>query len=115
MKAYQGQTKDEAGGRSGARPWLCVVARAEVVGGLDDEFARKLKDLAQTVRTEENGCLSYAATRVMGSRSHFAIHARFTGWIALHRHTLTPHMKRALPLLTALMTSPVSLEIFMEV
>jgi quinol monooxygenase YgiN len=115
MKAHSGGNHRRVGERPGVRPSLCVVIRAEVVGGLDEEFARRLKDLCETVRGSESGCLAYSATRVMGSRTHFAVHARFTGWIALHRHTLTPHMKEALPLLTALMASPVSLEIFMEV
>jgi quinol monooxygenase YgiN len=97
------------------RPALCVTVRAEATPGLDHEFERMLCELADQVRALEKGCASYAATRAMGSRTHFAVHARFTGWIALHRHAQTPHMKQALPLLTALMVSPMSLEIFMEV
>lgn len=93
---------------------LCVIVRGEAVEGLDEEVVRLLAELSDNVRRNESGCLSYVATRVIGSKTHFAIHARFTGWIAFHRHAQTPHMRKAMPLLTALMASPVTLEIFLE-
>ena len=59
--------------------------------------------------------MSYAATRVLGSQTHFAVHARFSGWKAFRGHAETAHMKAALPQLTALLGSAVALEIFLEI
>lgn len=94
---------------------VCMVMRAETHPGEDEEFAALLSDLAHRVRAEETGCRSYVVTRAMGSRSHFAVHARFLDWKSFKRHAETAHMDRALPRLTARLVAPWSMEIFMEV
>jgi quinol monooxygenase YgiN len=94
---------------------VCVVMRAETLAGADEQAEAMLADLAFRVLAEERGCLSYVVTRVMGSGSHFAVHARFASWQAFQRHAITAHMERALPSLTALLATPVALEIFLEV
>jgi quinol monooxygenase YgiN len=94
---------------------VCLVARAETLAGADEDFERRLSDFAAQVRANEAGCLSYVATRAMGTQAHFAVHARFSSWQAFRRHADTPHMNEALPGLTGLLVSAVSLEIFLEV
>ena len=94
---------------------VCAVVRAETRDGADSEFESLLNDFAQNVRTGEPGCSSYVVTRMMGSRTHFAAHARFASWAAFEQHAETAHMERVLPRLNALLATPVSLEIFLEV
>jgi quinol monooxygenase YgiN len=94
---------------------VCMVARAETLAGADEDFERLISDFAERVREDEPDCLSYVATRVMGTREHFAVHARFANWRAFNRHAETAHMDEALPSLTGLLASAVSLEIFIEV
>jgi hypothetical protein len=50
----------------------------------------------------------------MGSRQHFAVHARFTCWDAFNAHAETAHLERVLPRLTALLATPISMELFLE-
>jgi quinol monooxygenase YgiN len=94
---------------------VCAVVRAETKPGAEDEFEALLRDLAFHIDADEAGCAAYVVTREMGSLSRFAVHARFVDWRAFQRHGETPHFNRALPRLTALMATPVSLEIFLEV
>lgn len=94
---------------------VCVVWRAETKPGQDDVFESLLRDLACAVRGEEAGCTSYLVTRALGSRRHFAVHARFLDWTAFTGHADTPHFSRVAPRLSALMASPVGVEIFFEV
>jgi quinol monooxygenase YgiN len=94
---------------------VCVVMRAETNPGEDEEFEALMSDLAYSVRSDETGCRSYVVTRELGSRAHFAIHARFANWQSFERHADTPHMTRALPRLSARLAAPLSMEIFMEV
>jgi quinol monooxygenase YgiN len=94
---------------------VCAVMRIETQPGRDDEFAALMTDLAFQVRSEEPGCSSYVVTRAMGSREHFAIHAQFENWAAFEEHAETPHLDRLLPRLTALLASPVAMEIFLAV
>lgn len=94
---------------------VCVIVRAEAREGHDRAFEALLKDLAFDISVDEPACLAYVVTRAMGSPSHFAVHARFKQWRAFLEHSETPHFNRALPRLTALLASPVSLEIFFEV
>jgi quinol monooxygenase YgiN len=94
---------------------VCIVVKAEAKAGLDAEFARLLSDFAHAVRSDEPGCTAYSATRMLGSPTHFAVHARFEDRPALEAHAETPHMKAALPRLMALLASEVSLEIFLEI
>jgi quinol monooxygenase YgiN len=94
---------------------VCAILRAETRPGADAEFAILLNDLADNVRASEPGCDSYIATRVMGSRAHFAVHARFSDWDAFERHADTEHFSRLMPRLTALLAAPVSMELFLEV
>ncbi len=94
---------------------VCAVVRAETLPGRDEEFAALIGDLAQIVRNEEGGCESYVVTRAMGSRDHFAVHARFLDWEAFEGHAETPHLSRLMPRLTALLAAPVSMEIFLEI
>ena len=93
---------------------VCALMRAQAKPGRADQFEALLGDFAFQVRAEERGCVSYVITRLLGSESHFAVHARFAGWHSFQRHALTAHMKRALPRLTALLATPISLEIFLE-
>lgn len=94
---------------------VCAVVRAETRSGSGGEFAAILSDLAHKVRNEEDGCTSYFVTRAMGSPEHFAVHARFADWTAFKEHADTPHLKRAMPRINALLVSPLALEIYLEV
>jgi quinol monooxygenase YgiN len=93
---------------------VCVIVRAVARAGADEELASLLDDLALSVRADEPGCLSYVVTRMMGSTEHFAVHARFSSWGAFNAHAETPHLTRVLPRLTALLATPVSMELFLE-
>lgn len=86
--------------------------RAEALIGADEDVQDLLHDLARRVRAEEPGCHSYLVTRQMGSREHFAVHARFDSWDTFNAHAETAHLARALPRLTSLLATPVSMEIF---
>lgn len=94
---------------------VCAVVRAETRDGAATEFAALLSDLAYRVRAEEDGCTSYVVTRVMGSPKHFAVHARFADWQAFEGHAETPHLRRMLPRINALLASPIAMEIYLEV
>jgi quinol monooxygenase YgiN len=94
---------------------VCAVMRAETKPGLDEEFEALMRDLAFQVRSEEPGCAAYVVTRTLGSRNHFAIHARFEDMAAFNGHAQTSHLLAAMPRLTALLTAPVSMEIFFAV
>jgi quinol monooxygenase YgiN len=94
---------------------ICTVVRAQARAGSDVEFAALLSDLAYSVREDERGCTSYVVTRAMGSPEHFAVHARFANWRAFERHAATPHLKRIMPRIDALLASPLAVEIFLEV
>jgi quinol monooxygenase YgiN len=94
---------------------VCAIVRAETRPGADEEFEALLRDLAHRVCAEEKGCVSYVVTRPLGSREHFAVHARFSDWTAFKDHAETEHLKRVMPRMTALLASPVSMEIFFEV
>jgi quinol monooxygenase YgiN len=94
---------------------ICAVVRAETRAGAGHEFLSILSDLAHAVRNEENGCTAYSVTRAMGSPDHFAVHARFSDWTAFKDHADTPHLKRAMPRINALLASPLALEIYLEV
>lgn len=93
---------------------VCAVMRAQTKPGVADQFEALLSDFVFKVLSEERGCSSYVATRLLGSDNTFAVHARFNGWHSFQRHAITAHMKRALPRLSALLATPVSLEIFIE-
>ncbi len=74
-----------------------------------------MRDFAYQVRDGEVGCDSYVVTRMIGSRNHFAVHAQFTDIDALERHADTQHMAVAMPRLSALLATPLSMEIFFAV
>lgn len=93
---------------------VCVVIRAEARPGADEELAALLAALAERVRADEADCLSYAVTRMIGSSEHFAVHARFASWDAFNAHAETAHLARVLPGLTALLATPISMELFLE-
>lgn len=97
------------------RPAVCLIARAEAHKGDEAEVADLLSDLADDIRTDEPGCLSYTVTRALGSRTHFAVHAHFENMRAFQRHGLTRHMKRTMADLKARLATPVSLEVFLEI
>jgi quinol monooxygenase YgiN len=101
--------------RAPADSAVCVILRAETREGEDGAFEALLKDLAFDIEADEPACSAYVVTRAMGSPTHFAVHARFKDWQAFLDHSETPHFNRALPRLTPLLASPVSLEIFFEV
>jgi quinol monooxygenase YgiN len=94
---------------------VCAVFRAETKPGADEDFAALIGDLAWHVRNEEPACTSYVVTRAMGSPSHFAIHARFEDWDAFESHPDSAHMAKLMPRLSALLVSPLAMEIFLEV
>jgi quinol monooxygenase YgiN len=89
--------------------------RAQTRPRADGEFEALLRDLAFHVRADEGDCLSYVATRAMGTAEHFVVHARFAGWAGFRAHAETPHMARLLPRLNALLAAPLAMEIFLEV
>lgn len=102
-------------GAPSASPGVCAVLRAEIHPGYDDEAETLLRELALKVRDSEVGCDSYVVTRMIGSRNHFAVHAHFSTLEALERHADTLHMARAMPRLSALLATPISMEIFVAV
>lgn len=93
---------------------VCVVVRLESRDGQDRELAALIEAFALQVCDGEPECTSYVATRTIGSREHFAVHARFASWEAFNAHAETPHLARVLPGLTALLAAPISMEIFLE-
>jgi quinol monooxygenase YgiN len=103
-----------AAGRAPQTQGVCVVLRAQAHVGADEDVEWLLNDLALRVRADEPGCTSYVVTRMMGSREHFAVHARFTCWDTFNAHAETAHLERVLPRLTALLATPVSMELFLE-
>lgn len=94
---------------------ICAVVRAQAREGSGAEFAALLSDLAYSVREDEDGCVSYVVTRMMGSPDLFAVHARFADWQAFEDHAETPHLKRLMPRINALLAAPLAMEIFLEV
>jgi len=96
-------------------PGVCAILRAETRPGLDDVFESLLRDFANEVRGAEDGCGSYVVTRMIGTRTHFAVHAQFTNMEAFERHADTLHMQRAMPRINSLLATPISMEIFFAV
>ncbi|MGE0743504.1 MAG: putative quinol monooxygenase [Hyphomonadaceae bacterium] len=94
---------------------ICLIVRAEARAGADEDVEALLRDHAHRVLAEEPGCETYVVTRLIGSREHFAAHARFIDWPAFARHGETTHLQRIMPKLTALLATPISMEIFYEV
>jgi quinol monooxygenase YgiN len=94
---------------------VCMIVRGEAREGADEAVEQLLADFAHMVRAHEPGCRGYFIARAVGSRLHFAAHARFNGWIALRRHAASKHMQDLLPHLMAQLAAPVSLEVFLEV
>lgn len=94
---------------------IFAVVRVETRDGAGHECAALLSDLAHSVRSEEEGCTSYTVTRVMGSLQHFAVHARFQNWDAFKGHAETPHLKRVMPRINALLAAPIAMELYLEV
>lgn len=74
-----------------------------------------MRELASQVRDTEVGCDSYVVTRMIGSRTHFAVHAQFINMEAFERHADTRHLAAAMPRLNALLAAPISMEIFLNV
>jgi quinol monooxygenase YgiN len=93
---------------------VCVIVRAEARAGADKDLAALLGELAAHVRADEPDCTFYTVTRMMGSSEAFAVHARFASWEAFEAHAETAHLTRALPLMTALLATPISMELFLE-
>ncbi len=102
------------GKRARAPSGVCLIVRAEAHSGAGEELAALLSQLAEEVLDSEADCSSYVVTRMMGSSEHFAVHARFTSWEAFNAHAETEHLTRLLPQLTALLATPISMEIFLE-
>src|SRR5262249_22760437 len=94
---------------------VCALVRAETRPGVDEEFEALMRDFSHRVQAEEPGCAAYVVTRMIGSRTHFAVHAHFADMDAFKDHAETEHLKRAMPQLTALLAAPVSMEIFVAV
>jgi quinol monooxygenase YgiN len=94
---------------------VCALMRAQTRPGADQEVEALLRDLSLEVRAGEPGCAAYVVTRVLGSRSHFAIHAQFADMEAFEQHAETEHLKRAMPRLSALLAAPLSMELFFAV
>jgi quinol monooxygenase YgiN len=98
-----------------AQRGVCAILRAETRDGVDKEFEALMSDLAHRVNADEHGCESYVVTRAIGSRAHFAVHARFFDWRSFETHADTAHMQSAMPRLNALLAAPISMEIFVEI
>ena len=94
---------------------ICALMRAETRPGVDREVEALLRDLSHRVRAGEPGCEAYVVTRMLGSRSHFAIHAQFEDMAAFEQHAETEHLKQAMPRLSALLAAPLSMELFFAV
>jgi quinol monooxygenase YgiN len=94
---------------------VCALMRAQTHPGADEEVEALLRDLSRQVRAEEPGCAAYVVTRMLGSRSHFAIHAQFEDMAAFEQHAETEHLKQAMPRLSALLAAPLSMELFFAV
>lgn len=92
-----------------------MIARAVTRPGCDEQVAALLREIAERVDEHEPECWSYVVTRQIGSREHFAVHARFSSFAAFTAHAETPHLTDALPRLTPLLTTPISMEIFLEI
>lgn len=88
---------------------------AEAKQGADEACEALLADLAHRVRTDEAGCEAYVVTRALGETARFVIHARFTDWRAFEEHADTTHMSRIMPRLSALLASPLAMELFLEI
>jgi quinol monooxygenase YgiN len=110
-----GEQKPDQRKRSSPQGAVCAIVRVETLSGKSAEFASILSDLAHRVRNEEDGCTFYHVTRAMGSMDHFAVHARFADWTAFQGHADTPHLKRAMPRINALLASPIAMELYLEV
>lgn len=93
---------------------VSAVLRLEACAGADEELETLLRDLAAAVHADEPDCLSYAPSRQIGSRAHFAVHVRFASMEAFNAHAETAHMDRLLPRIMALLAAPVAMEIFLE-
>ena len=94
---------------------VCALMRAQTHPGVDEEVERLLRDLSRQVRAGEPGCAAYVVTRMLGSRTHFAIHAQFADMAAFEQHAETEHLKQAMPRLSALLAAPLSMELFFAV
>lgn len=94
---------------------VCAIARGEALTGNEGELEALLRDLAFAVQAEEAGCTSYLVTRALGSRAHFAVHAHFADMRAFQVHAETPHFKRAMPRIQALLAEPITMELFFAV
>ncbi len=94
---------------------VCAVLRFETNVGKDEDFEALMSDLAYRVSIDEDGCTSYVLTRMIGSRRHFAVHARFADLNAFNAHAETEHLTQLMPRLTALLAAPIAIEIFYEV
>lgn len=94
---------------------VCALVRAQARQGAGAEIAALLNDLAYAVREDDSGCTAYVVTRMMGSPDHFAVHARFADWAAFEDHAENEHLRRLMPRINALLASPFSMEIFLEV
>jgi quinol monooxygenase YgiN len=92
-----------------------MIVRAETREGCDEQVAALLRQVAERVREREPECWSYVVTRLIGSREHFAVHARFSSFAAFNAHAETPHLTDALPRLAAMLATPISMEIFVEI
>jgi len=93
---------------------VCVVVRVVSRAGSDEVLGALLNDFALQVRKAEPDCTSYVVTRMIGSRDHFAVHARFACWGAFNAHAETLHLARVLPRVSPLLAAPISMEIFVE-
>jgi quinol monooxygenase YgiN len=98
-----------------ARSAVCAVVRLQTRPGADEELEALMRDFSHQVRAEEPGCAAYVVTRSIGSRTHFAVHAQFADMDAFNGHADTQHLKRVMPRLSALLATPISMEIFFAV
>lgn len=93
---------------------VCVIVRAEARPGEDERIEKWLRTFAYQVRNEELGCDSYVVTRLIGSREHFAAHARFIDWDAFKLHGETAHLEELLARMSPYLASPITMEIYFE-
>jgi quinol monooxygenase YgiN len=94
---------------------LTILVRVQVQNGHQEEFERFITGLSADVARFEEGCLWYAAHRVLGSPDGYMIIMRFRCWEDYETHGDTPHMKGAMPGLDRLLVGPPQFEIYAAV
>ncbi len=94
---------------------LMVISRVRVEPGRQDDFDIFIMAFSADVQRSEQGCLWYAAHRVLGSELDYIIVMRFRTWADYEAHGDSPHMQAALPKLDWFLSGPPQFEIYAAV